>query len=116
MAAPRTPLHITVDFKKSYARQASSGTLKNISISGAFISHAGDPLKKDEKLNLAFQVAGRQRTIQALVVWTNKLGSGVRFLPHNQRDIQIIDDLIYFVENKRSGTREILDRILKKVA
>lgn len=114
--APRTRLHVPVEFKKSYARKALSGVLKNISISGAFVSHAGRPLLHDEKLQLTFQVSGRQRKIHALVVWTNNLGSGVRFLPQNQQDIQIIDDLIYFVESRKTGTRDILDKILKRVA
>lgn len=113
--APRTPLNIKVAFRKSYARDDDQGTLKNISITGAFLAHITEQIQIGEKLNLQFSVAGRERSIQALVVWTNTFGSGVKFLPQNNRDIQIVDDLIYYVENKRSGTRDVLDLIFKKV-
>jgi hypothetical protein len=113
--APRTPLNIEVSFRKSYAREDDKGTLKNISITGAFLAHPTEPLRNGEKLNLQFSVAGRERSIQAQIVWTNSFGSGVKFLPQNNRDVQIVDDLIYYVENKRTGTRDILDLIFKKV-
>jgi len=114
--APRTPLNIGVDFRKSYAREESSGNLKNISISGAFLSHRESALRPGEKLNLTFQVSGRERQVMAIVIWSNSFGSGIKFMPQNNRDIQIVDDLIYFVESKRTGTRSILDEIFKKVA
>lgn len=114
--APRTPLNIQVEFRKSYAREEASGTLKNISLSGAFLCHTGENLRSGEKLHLTFSVSGRQRSIHAMVVWTNAKGSGVKFLPMNNRDVQIVDDLIYFVESKRSGTKSVLDQIFKKVA
>ncbi|GIL17246.1 MAG: hypothetical protein BroJett040_09970 [Oligoflexia bacterium] len=114
--APRTPLNITVVFRKSYAREESNGSLKNISLSGAFLSQAGEPLRAGEKLHLNFVVGGRERTIQATVIWSNSYGSGVKFSHQNNRDIQIIDDLIYFVETKRSGSKEILNKIFSKVA
>lgn len=114
--APRTPLNISVIFRKSYARGETNGCLKNISLSGAFLSQAGEQLKAGEKLHLNFSVGGRERTIQATVIWTNSFGSGVKFSHQNNRDIQIVDDLIYFVETKRSGSREILDKIFSKVA
>ncbi len=114
--APRTPLHIEVSFKKSYSRKDSQGVLKNISISGAFLVCNEGPFKKEEKLSLTFEVSGRARSIQAQVVWINGAGAGIQFLPQNNRDVQIVDDLIYFVESKRTGTKDILDKILKKVA
>lgn len=115
--APRTPLHINVEFRKSYAREDAKGTLKNISLTGAFLQHNGnEELKVGEKLHLKFLVSGRERDVQASVVWTNSSGSGVKFLPTNNRDVQIVDDLIYFVEAKRTDTRDILDKIFKKVA
>jgi hypothetical protein len=114
--APRTALNIKVDFRKSYARDSSGGTLKNISVTGAFLAHTSETLRAGEKLNVTFSVAGREREIHAVVVWSNSYGSGVRFLPQNNRDIQIVDDLIYFVETRRSDTRDILDKIFKKVS
>lgn len=114
--APRTPLNIDVQFRRSYARDDSGGILKNISLSGAFLSHREKALKAGEKLNLAFHVSGRERQVQCVVIWTNSYGSGIKFIPQNNRDVQIVDDLIYFVESKRSGTRTILDDIFKKIA
>jgi len=114
--APRTPLHIEVDFRKSYAREECGGVLRNISLTGAFLLHQSASLRVGEKLNLNFRVSGRERSVHAVVVWTSQSGSGVKFLPTNNRDIQIVDDLIYFVEEKRTDTKGILDNIFKKVA
>lgn len=119
--APRTPLNIEVEYRKSYAREESQGVLKNISITGAFLASGSGNItsggiKTGEKLSLKFCVSGRERNVQAVVVWNNTNGCGVKFLPTNNRDIQIIDDLIYFVENKRTDTKGILHDILKKVS
>ncbi len=114
--APRTPLHIDVEFRRNYAREEATGVLKNISITGAFLYHGTEPLKLGEKLSLTFKVSGRERAIPAMVVWSNAAGSGIKFMPANNRDVQIVDDLIYFVEAKRTDTKEILDKIFKKVA
>jgi len=114
--APRTPLNIGVQFRRSYAREESNGLLKNISITGAFLAHKDSGMRPGEKLNLTFAVAGRERQVTAAVVWNNSYGCGVKFLPQNNRDVQIIDDLIFFVEAKRDGCRGILDQIFKKVA
>jgi len=114
--APRTPLFLDVSFRRSYARQDTNGVLKNISISGAFLEIPNHDLRIDEKINLTFVVAARERKISATIVWKNSVGAGIRFLPQNNRDIQIVDDLIYFVETRRMGQRGILDGILKKVS
>ena len=70
--APRTPLNVGVHYRRSYARDESPGTLKNISLSGAFLAHRDDELKPGEKLNLNFAVAGRERQIQATVIWMHE--------------------------------------------
>lgn len=114
--APRTPLHLEVSFKKNYAREESKGTLKNISLSGAFLECGAHSFKQNEKVNLTFVVAGRERKIASQVIWMNSNGCGVKFLPTNNRDVQIVDDLIYFVESSRSGRRDVFDLILKKVS
>jgi hypothetical protein len=113
--APRTPLNIAVDYRKSYGRDFAKGILKNISVTGAFLTHRSASVAVGEKLHLIFSVAGRERDIHATVVWTNSFGAGIKFEPQNQRDTQIIDDLIYFVETRRSDTRGVLDQILKRV-
>jgi PilZ domain len=120
LPAPRTPLHLSVSFRRSYARTDTEGCLKNISLSGAFLEIPEHDLRVDEKINLTFVVAERERKITAQIVWKNSLGAGVRFIPQNNRDVQIVDDLIYYVETKRMGHREILggilDGILKKAS
>jgi PilZ domain len=114
--APRTPLYLEVLFRRNYARQDTAGILKNISLSGAFLEISNHDLHLDEKVNLTFVVGTRERKIAAQIVWKNSMGAGIRFLPLNNRDVQIVDDLIYYVESKRMGHRGILDGILKKVA
>lgn len=114
--APRTPLYLDVNFRKSYARQDTPGVLKNISLTGAFLEVTGHDLKIEEKLSLTFVVGTRERKISAQIVWKNSFGAGIKFLPNNNQDVQIIDDLIYFVESKRMGYRGVLDGIFKKVS
>lgn len=113
--APRTPLHLSVSFRRSYARNDEHGNLKNISLSGAFLEISNHDLRIDEKINLTFIVAQRERKITAQIVWKNSLGTGIRFMPQNNRDVQIVDDLIYYVETKRMGHREILGGILEGI-
>lgn len=114
--APRTPLYLEVSFRRNYARLDSEGILKNISLTGAFLEVSAHDLKVEEKLNLTFVVGSRERKIAAQVIWKNSFGAGIKFLPVNNRDVQIVDDLIYYVESKRIGHRGILDGILKKVS
>lgn len=116
LPAPRTPLILEVTFRRSYARNDLLGILKNISLGGAFLELENHSLNVEEKLNLSFVVGSRERKITAQIVWKNALGAGIKFLPVNNQDIQIIDDLIYYVESKRMGHRGILDGILKKVS
>lgn len=116
MPAKRTPLNLEVTFKKNYARQPTSGLLKNISLTGAFLDCQAESFRTNEKIQLTFVVAGRERKIAATVIWVNSAGCGVKFQPNSNRDVQIIDDLIYFVESNRSDRRNVLDDIFKKVA
>lgn len=113
--APRTPLNLEVSFKRSYAREETKGLLKNISISGAFLEFGSADFRVNEKIQLKFIVAGRERKVAASVIWVNSAGVGIKFLPVNNRDVQIVDDLIYFVENDRSDRRDVMNNILKKV-
>jgi hypothetical protein len=114
-AAPRTPLKLQVIFKKNYAREETQGILKNISLTGAFLEVNSHALRPLEKINITLSVAGRKRKLAAHIVWTNKFGCGLKFIPQNNRDIQIVDDLIYFVESERSESRSLMDSIFKKV-
>ena len=114
--APRTPLNLDVSFRRNYARQDITGILKNISLSGAFLEVESHDLRVEEKVNLTFIVGSRERKISAQIIWKNSYGAGIKFLPLNNRDVQIVDDLIYYVESKRIGHRGILDGILRKVS
>ena len=116
--APRLPLQMDVEFRRNYARREEKGRLKNISLTGAFIEledldkHVGP----QDKLVIKILVSGRERTIPATVIWQNDRGCGIKFHPTNNRDTQIVDDLMYFVESSRSSQRSVLDTIFKKVA
>ena len=112
--APRIPLKLDVEYRKSYGRSGEIGHLKNISLSGAFLEHDNEALKENDKVAITFKVGGRTRKINALIVWSNSAGSGVKFLPTNNRDVQIVDDLMYFVESKRENRRGVLDDIFKR--
>lgn len=114
--APRIPLKLDVEYRRSYARCGEIGHLKNISLSGAFLEHGNGDLKVDDKLLVTFTVSGRVRKVHATVIWTSKMGSGVKFEPTNNRDVQIVDDLMYFVESKRENRRDVLDDIFKQVS
>ena len=114
--APRTPLNLEVEFKKSYARSENKGLLRNISLTGAFIESPVGDLRPRDKIQVKFVVGDRERLVPALVVWSNSAGCGVKFMPNNNRDAQIVDDLIYFAENQREEIRGVFGNILRNVA
>ena len=115
--APRLPLQMNVEYRRSYARQGEYGILKNISLTGAFLE-TREPLhlNPSDKLIITFVVSGRERKVAASVIWNGQHGCGIQFHPFNNRDVQIVDDLMYFVENSRQGQRSVLDKIFKKVS
>lgn len=112
--APRIPLQLEVEYRRSYGRSSDTGKLKNISLTGAFLEHENDGLKENDKVAITFKVGGRTRKINASVIWSTAKGAGIKFLPTNNRDVQIVDDLMYFVESKREGRRDVLDGIFKQ--
>lgn len=114
--AVRIPLKFPIEYKKNYARQATEGTLKNISLSGAYLETLPEGLGIKEKITLYFNIEGRRRKINALIIWKNNAGAGISFQHFNNRDLQMIDDLMYFVEAKRNTTRSLFDDIVKKIA
>ncbi|MES2769478.1 MAG: PilZ domain-containing protein [Bdellovibrionota bacterium] len=114
MPARRIHLQLDINYKKSYARQDSKGMLSNISLTGAFLKTDTAKVQLNEKIVLYFEVSGRRRKIQANVVWKNENGVGLAFMPFNNRDVQLIDDLMYFVESSRENRRSILETIFKK--
>ena len=114
--ANRLPLYMDVEYRKSYARQPERGRLMNISLTGAFLEVTEADFMPNDRIVLTLNVSGRERKLSANVVWKNDRGCGVSFRPVNNRDVQIVDDLMYFVENKRESRRTVLVDIFKKVA
>lgn len=114
--ARRLPLEMSIEYRRSYARRPDVGKLKNISITGAFLeTNQVLELLPEDKVVLTFEVSGRRRKMNAKIVWKNGVGCGVSFEPFNNRDVQIVDDLMYFAESKRDSTRTVLEDIFKKV-
>lgn len=114
--SPRVPLSFDVSFKKLYSRQETLGSFRNVSLTGAFLDCESHDFQTQDKLAVTVRLSGRVRKLQAVVVWCDSNGVGIKFLPSNGRDTQIIDDLIYFVENKRIGSKGVLDQILNKAS
>ena len=114
--SPRLPLQMPVQFRKNYGRQGVKGTLKNISLTGAFLETDNLELGPSDKVILEIVVSERRRKMAATVVWKNGRGYGVQFHPFNKRDVQIVDDLMYFVQDKRELRRNILNGIFKETA
>ena len=114
--APRFPIELNVKFRRSYGRDFSEGVLKNVSISGAFLKNSHPDIQAQDKILLTLNVSGREHSLSARVVWACPQGCGLKFLPFNSKDTQIIDDLIYFLESKREKRKDILSNILEKVA
>ncbi|MDZ4662919.1 MAG: PilZ domain-containing protein [Pseudomonadota bacterium] len=113
--ASRIPLYVDIEYRKSYSRQSTQGVLKNISITGAFLE-INESLNPRDKLMVVFQVSGRKRKIAARVIWAGTSGIGIKFEPTNNRDVQIVDDLMYFVSVSRDGRKDVLDTIFKKIS
>ena len=112
--APRIPLQMQIEYRKSYGRQNVKGTLKNISLTGAFLETETLELATEDKVVLEFVVSERRRRMAATIVWKTNTGCGVVFQPFNKRDVQIVDDLMYFVQNRREFRKNILDDIFKQ--
>lgn len=114
--APRFPVELDIEFRKSYGRDACGGTLKNISMSGAFLENSHPDVEIGDKILITINVSGRERVLNATVVWKNQRGHGIKFSPYNNKDLQIVDDLIYFLESKREKRKDVLENIFKKVS
>lgn len=115
--AERLNLRLPIRFKRSYARDYSSASLKNISLTGAFLClPRGADVNLDEKITITFNVSGRQRKVVANIIWMDTSGCGIRFKPFNNRDVQIIDDLMYYVESKKETKKKVLNTIFKVVS
>jgi len=114
--APRVVLSLPILFRKTYGRRDENGLLKNISLTGALLESTNQNYAPNDKLIFQMHVSGRERNINAKIVWQGANGYGVQFLPFNKADVQLIDDLIYFVNVKKEGKKDLLSSIFKKVS
>ena len=112
--APRIPLQMHIEYRKSYGRQNTKGVLKNISLTGAFLETETLELAPTDKVVIEFVVSDRRRKMMATIIWKSPNGCGVRFQPFNKRDTQIVDDLMYFVQSNRDFRRNLLEDIFKQ--
>lgn len=115
-AAKRVRLNLQVDMRKNYWRKSRKVSFLNISQTGAFIMIPKADLSVDEKLSFKLNVGNRTRSIEAKVVWHNEFGAGIHFVFKSQRDMQMIDDLMYFIEAGKEDQKAVLHNIIKKVA
>ena len=113
--ASRYPLELDVLFRKQYQRDPSYGTLKNISMTGAFIEKSALNVQLSERIVLSLNLSGRERNLTAKVIWVSQRGIGIKFSEFNNQDLQIVDDLIYFLESKRETRKDVLKKIFKKI-
>ena len=114
--AKRVMLAVEVNYRKTYGRQDLKGKLINISLSGAFLKTTDLDFNMAEKIHLTFNVGTRTRDLVAKVVWKNAYGMGLEFFHNNNRDIQIVDDLIYYIEESRQDRKQVLSQIFDKVS
>ena len=113
--APRLPLQLPVEFRRNYSRKSDYGDLKNISLTGAFLIHNVKGLAVNDKINIHFNVSGRQRVLNTSVIWLSENGCGLQFIHDSNRDIQIVDDLMYLINGKRNKNKNVLHEIFNQI-
>ena len=119
------PLNLDVAYKKNYARHFKNGQLKRINNFEAYLFIGRDEVTLDQrtplddkkslnlkdKISIVLQLGERKRILQASVTSTDSYGAKVKFHFYNNRDYQIVDDLIYFIEKSKEKRRRRLDFI-----
>lgn len=121
--AQRLYLKMPISYRFIYGRQNQKGLIKNISLTGAFLKWNQDQKSfqsppsfcLEDKVLLFFSVKGRMRRVKSSIVWINDIGCGMQFLPKNQRDIQIVDDLIYFKKFESKKKEELFRLIIEQI-
>lgn len=98
--APRIKVNYKIALKKLFSNNQDMVKIKNISMSGAFIEMSTEDFNTREMVGLNFVVSDRERVVQARIVWKSNEGIGVQFHPQNFQDQVIINDLIFFLQNK----------------
>lgn len=79
--APRIPLQMQIEYRKSYGRQNTKGVLKNISLTGAFLETHTIDLAATDKVVIEFVVSERKRKMAATIVWKTRRAAGCAFNP-----------------------------------
>lgn len=113
----RLQLLLNIPFRRAYSRDDEKGVIKNISLTGAYLeSSINDSLKVSDKIKIELSLENRTRKISCQIIWKRPSGCGLKFLPSNGRDVQIIDDLIYYAQNNRENKRDVINLILNQAA
>lgn len=93
-------MNLVTSLKRLFSRAGIEVTVKNLSLTGAFIEVSNKDLCLHDKVKIAVVLFDRERELSATVVWKNETGVGVKFIYKNSQDMQIVDDLIYFSKNR----------------
>lgn len=105
---------IPVEYRCNYDRQTSLGTLENINLKGAFLRTSLPFDSTTEKILLTISLNKRKREIKANIVDRGKSGCAVEFLYVGKKGLQLIDDLIYFIEKITDKKKSLLHSIFEK--
>ena len=120
------PPNLNVEYKKKYARHFNRGILKDISHSEAYllIENEGfiqeykrndkDCLNIKDEISIILKLGQRERTLQASVISNDTYGVKIKFHFYSNREYQIVDDLIYFIEKSKEKRRQSLDFIFSQ--
>ena len=95
--------NLNVEYKKKYARHLRIGRLRDISNSEAYLLTEDDKalFSLRDEISITLELGQRKRTLQASVIANDTQGVKVKFHFYNNREYQIIDDLIYFIEKSK---------------
>ena len=105
-----------VEYKKKYARHFQIGRLKDISNSEAYLLTKNNKasLNLKDEISILFKLGERKRVIQASVISSDAHGVKLKFHFYNNKEYQIVDDLIYFIEKSKEERRQSLDLIFNQ--
>ena len=119
--------NLNVEYKKKYARYFKNGRLKDISNSEAYLITKDEEcvqkykirndktiLNLRDKVSVILKLGQRKRILQASVISNNAHGVKLKFHFYNNREYQIVDDLIYFIEKSKEKRRQHLDFIFSQ--
>lgn len=113
--AQRVKLNTPILFRRPFARFEEKGALKNMSVTGAFLAHQGQPLKPQTWVELILNTGSITRRLKAQVIWTGPHGSGLKFETRYQKDRILVEDFLDQVKLIRQSRWENLEKIWNKV-